>query len=84
MVENCPKQNENHLETARGRCRRTALPKCIKPPKKKTIELGKVEGFNQSELQALGQTLGLGALKYFIAKIGPKKKMLFDPKESID
>lgn len=49
-----------------------------------TLELGKVEGLSQEELTELYQTIGLGALKYFILKVDPKKKMLFDPKESID
>ncbi len=49
-----------------------------------TKELGKVEGFNENELKELYQLIGLGALKYFILKVDPKKKMLFDPKESID
>lgn len=49
-----------------------------------TKELGKVEGFNDEELQALYSIIGSGALKYFILKVDPKKKMLFDPKESID
>lgn len=49
-----------------------------------TKELGKVEDFNESELQELYRTIGLGALKYFMLKVDPKKKMLFDPKESID
>src|ERR1041384_3320343 len=49
-----------------------------------TKELGKVEGFNEEELKHLYKTIGSGALKYFILKVDPKKKMLFDPKESID
>jgi len=49
-----------------------------------TLELGKVEGFTNDELNELYQTIGIGALKYFILKVDPKKKMLFDPKESID
>jgi arginyl-tRNA synthetase len=49
-----------------------------------TEELGKVEGFAEHELQNLYMTIGMGALKYFILKVDPKKKMLFDPKESID
>ena len=49
-----------------------------------TKELGKVEGFSEDELKTLYHTIGLGALKYFILKVDPKKKMLFDPKESID
>ncbi|MGZ3930989.1 MAG: arginine--tRNA ligase [Bacteroidia bacterium] len=49
-----------------------------------TKELGKVEGFSDAELQKLYNTIGMGALKYFILKVDPKKKMLFNPKESID
>lgn len=52
--------------------------------KETTEELGKVEGFSKDELETLYQTIGMGALKYFILKVDPKKKMLFDPKESID
>lgn len=49
-----------------------------------TRELGKVEGFSEAELTELYRIISLGALKYFILKVDPKKKMLFDPKESID
>ncbi|MGQ0827059.1 MAG: arginine--tRNA ligase [Bacteroidota bacterium] len=49
-----------------------------------TKELGKVEGLTESEAQHLYQTIGLGALKYFMLKVDPKKKMLFNPAESID
>ena len=52
--------------------------------KQTTEELGKVEGFTTDELEILYNTIGMGALKYFILKVDPKKKMLFDPKESID
>ncbi len=52
--------------------------------KQTTEELGKVEGFTADELENLYRTIGMGALKYFILKVDPKKKMLFDPKESID
>ncbi len=52
--------------------------------KQTTQELGKVEGFNETELEQLYKTLGSGALKYFMLKVDAKKKMLFDPKESID
>src|SRR5210317_620601 len=47
-------------------------------------ELGKIEGMDEGEQQALFHTLGLGALKYFILKVDPKKRMLFNPAESID
>jgi len=47
-------------------------------------ELGKLEGFTIAEKQNLYRTIGLGALKYYILKVDPKKRILFDPKESID
>ena len=47
-------------------------------------ELGKLEGYSETEKQALYKTIGLGALKYYILKVDPKKRILFDPKESID
>jgi len=49
-----------------------------------TRELGKASDFPADEAEALFETIGLGALKYFILKVDPKKNMLFDPKESID
>ena len=52
--------------------------------KQTTEELGKVDNFTQEELQELYRTISMGALKYFILKVDPKKKMLFDPTESID
>lgn len=45
---------------------------------------GKIDDFSQEEKEKLFNTIGMGALKYFILKVDPKKKMLFDPKESID
>lgn len=47
-------------------------------------ELGKIEGLGEHEQAELFETLGLGALKYFILKVDPKKRMLFNPAESID
>lgn len=47
-------------------------------------ELGKLEGYSDEEKEKLYRIIGLGALKYFILKIDPKKQILFDPKESID
>jgi len=49
-----------------------------------TKELGKVEDFSEQELKELYRMVGLGALKYFMLKVDPVKKMLFNPKESID
>ena len=48
-----------------------------------TKELGKIEGFTAEQATQLYQDLGLGALKYFLLKVDPKKRMLFDPQESI-
>ena len=47
-------------------------------------ELGKLDGYTDKEKQDLYRIIGLGALKYFILKVDPKKRILFDPKESID
>lgn len=52
--------------------------------KVKTEELGKTEGLNNRELSELYETLGQGALKYFLLKVDARKRMLFDPSESID
>lgn len=50
----------------------------------RTRELGKVSDFSDEEATILFRMIGLGALKYFILKVDPKKNMLFDPEESID
>jgi len=47
-------------------------------------ELGKLDGYSEDEKKALYKTIGLGALKYYILKVDPKKRILFNPKESID
>ena len=49
-----------------------------------TEELGKIEGFSEEEAHELYQTIGLGALKYFILKVDPRKRILFNPRESVD
>ena len=49
-----------------------------------TRELGKANEMEESEAKQLFHTIGMGALKYFILKVDPKKNMLFDPQESID
>lgn len=51
---------------------------------KHTQELGKIENFNPDELTQLYHQLGMGALKFYILKVDPKKKMVFNPEESID
>ena len=52
--------------------------------KEKAQELGKLEELTDEEKEKSYETVGLGALKYFILKVDPKKKMLFNPKDSID
>ena len=52
--------------------------------KKIATELGKLEGFSETEKEELYKTIGPGALKYYILKVDPKKRILFDPEESVD
>lgn len=56
----------------------------IEISKQKTEELGKVKDFTEEELKDLYYTIGLGALKFFLLRVDPKKKMIFNPEESID
>ena len=55
-----------------------------KTAKEISEELGKLDGYSEEEKQELYKTIGLGALKYFILKVDPKKRILFDPKSSVD
>lgn len=52
--------------------------------KSKSEELGKLENFSEEEKNHNYESIGIGALKYFMLKVDPKKKMLFNPEESID
>lgn len=56
----------------------------IEAAKQKTEELGKTDTMSESEKTELYRMLGLGALKFFILKVDPQKRMLFNPEESID
>lgn len=56
----------------------------IQMAEEKTLALGKTQGFSEEELHSLYQTLGLGALRYFLLKVDPVKGMLFNPEESVD
>ncbi len=60
------------------------MQEMIDTARERTIELGKTEGFSQVEADELYDTLAMGALKYFLLKVDPKKRMLFNPEESID
>jgi len=59
------------------------MQEMVETAEQHTRELGKIEGFSDKEAAELYKMLGLGALKYFLLKVDPKKRMLFDPKESI-
>ena len=60
------------------------IEEMISTAKEMSLELGKLDGFPEEEVDNIARIVGLGALKYFILKVDPKKNMLFDPKESID
>lgn len=60
------------------------LEKMYQTAKETSSELGKIENMNEEQQDGLFRMISLGALKYFIIKVDPKKTMLFDPKESID
>lgn len=60
------------------------IEKMYATAKETSLELGKLSDMDHEEQERLFHMIGLGALKYFIIKVDPKKTMLFDPKESID
>lgn len=60
------------------------IDEMVNVSKQKTEELGKVKDFTPTELAELFDTIGIGALKFFLLRVDPKKKMLFNPEESID
>lgn len=60
------------------------MQEMIKTAEERTIEKGKIDGFSAEEANDLYRSIGLGALKYFLLKVDPKKRMLFDPAESIE
>ncbi len=60
------------------------IEKMYEEAKATSGESGKLEGLSDEEKEKLYRMIGLGALKYFIIKVDPKRKMLFNPKESID
>jgi len=60
------------------------LDEMISEAEKKTKEQGKTEGFTDTELKDLYDTIGIGGLKFFLLRVDPKKKMVFNPEESID
>lgn len=60
------------------------IDEMIRLAQQQTEEAGKTEGFTTEELSNLYRMIGLGALKFYLLRVDPKKKMIFDPKESID
>jgi len=60
------------------------MEEVVNTAQKQTEELGKTEGMSAEQLETLYETLGMGALKYYLLKVDAKKRMLYDPKESID
>ena len=60
------------------------IEEMVKVAKNKTEELGKVKDFTGTELIELYDTIALGALKFFLLRVDPKKRMIFNPEESID
>ena len=60
------------------------LDEMIDEAERKTKEQGKTEGFTLDELETLYETIGLGGLKFFLLRVDPKKRMVFNPEESID
>lgn len=60
------------------------IAEMVETAKQKTELLGKVNSFSEDEKKNLYYQIGMGALKYFLLKVEPKKRLLFDPSESID
>ncbi|MCR9013540.1 arginine--tRNA ligase [Aquiflexum gelatinilyticum] len=60
------------------------MQEMIETAESHTKELGKIDGFSAEKAAELYEILGMGALKYFLLKVDPKKRMLFNPQESIE
>ena len=60
------------------------MEKMFRISKSISSELGKIDSFSENEANELYETIGLGALKYYILKVDPRKRMMFNPEESID
>jgi arginyl-tRNA synthetase len=60
------------------------MEEVIDSAKEMTMERGHLEGMSNSEKEKLNQTIGMGGLKYYLLKVEPKKRMLFNPAESIE
>ncbi|GHT19150.1 arginine--tRNA ligase [Bacteroidia bacterium] len=60
------------------------IEEMVRTAKETSEELGKLDGYSEAEASEVARIVGLGALKYFILKVDPRKNMTFNPKESID
>ena len=60
------------------------MEEMVKGAREVSMDLGKLDGLTPAEIDEISETVGLGALKYFLLKVDPRKNMLFNPKESID
>ena len=60
------------------------MDEMVKTATEVSKELGKLDGLSEQETRAICETVGLGALKYFLLKVDPRKNMTFNPRESID
>jgi arginyl-tRNA synthetase len=60
------------------------IAEVLRIAEEKTKELGKTDGFSDAEAKELYKTIGMGALKYFVLRVNPYKKIIFNPEESID
>ena len=60
------------------------LDEMMKEAERKTVELGKTEGLTEEEKTTLYELIGTGGLKFFLVRVDPKKRMIFNPEESID
>ena len=59
------------------------MSEMVDDARNQTLELGKTDEMDSAEIESLAEMIGLGALKYYLLKVDPKKRMLFDPEESI-
>lgn len=59
------------------------IAEVIEKAKVSTLESGKIDDFSAEDQQALFETIGIGAIKFFILSVNPKKRMIFDPEESV-
>ena len=60
------------------------MAEMVSTAKEVSKELGKLDGLSDEEIDAIAETVGMGALKYFLLKVDPRKNMTFNPAESID